>query len=389
MRTNPDVLIVGAGPAGLGCGAALKRCGIDNVLIMDKSNVGASFEAWPRQMQMLTPSVHGNASGTMDLNAITPCTSPAEHLGIRHPTGVQYSFYLKAIAHRYELRFLHAEARSIQRSRDGFLVDSSRGLLTPRFIIWAAGEFGLPDTRGIAGAAFCLHSSKVCDWSVLQGEKFTIVGGSESGIDAAIQLVWLGKEVHLLSRGEPWAKHSSNAGSTLSSYTREELKHCICDAPGSLRFHKHTDIAQVAQVPGGYELTAVNGYRFHSATPPILATGFRSSMECVREHFEWEDGHALLDESTDESTLAPGLFYSGPSLMRSGEALSFIHQFRSRFGIIARTIAERMGRKWQEPLRLWRECGFMIENPARSMTCQCAGADEARIQTPLPEHAAL
>ncbi|MDI1312473.1 NAD(P)/FAD-dependent oxidoreductase [Prosthecobacter sp.] len=388
MRTDPTVLIVGAGPAGLGCAVALKRCGIENVLILDKSGVGASFEAWPKQMRMLTPAFHSNAFSVVDLNAITPGTSRAKHLHVQHPTGAEYALYLKAVAHQYGLRFLHAEAHSIQRSADGFVVESSRCLLSPRFIIWAAGEFGRPETGGIAGAGLCLHSSKVHDWSALQGEKFTIVGGFESGIDAAIQLVWLGKDVHVISRGEPWAVQSADPGRTLSPFTRDQLKRCICDAPGSLRFYKHADIARVAKVHDGYELTTVDGTLFHSPTRPILATGFRNSMKMVRRNFAWRGDQAVLDEATDESTLTPGLFYSGPSLVHGNAAFGFIYQFRSRFGIIARTIAERMGLEWQEPLRLWRERGFMVENLSCTTDCKRGGTAEAENNPQLFAHAA-
>ena len=70
-----DVLIVGAGPAGLGCAAALRHCGIGNMALVDLRGVGASFEAWPAQMRMISPSFHSNPFGQADLNAITPHTS--------------------------------------------------------------------------------------------------------------------------------------------------------------------------------------------------------------------------------------------------------------------------------------------------------------------------
>ncbi|NBB79271.1 MAG: NAD(P)-binding domain-containing protein [Verrucomicrobia bacterium] len=46
-----DGVIVGAGPAGLGCALALQKAGIGNFLILERSVVGASFKAWPREMR--------------------------------------------------------------------------------------------------------------------------------------------------------------------------------------------------------------------------------------------------------------------------------------------------------------------------------------------------
>jgi len=73
------VLIVGAGPAGLGVATALKRAGVIDMLVIDTKEIGASFRAWPKGMSLLTPSFHSNAFGLTDLNAIDPDTSPAEH----------------------------------------------------------------------------------------------------------------------------------------------------------------------------------------------------------------------------------------------------------------------------------------------------------------------
>lgn len=378
MNIEPTVLIVGAGPAGLGCAVALKQCGIEDVLILDKRGVGATFEAWPRQMKLLTPSFHSNPFGAVDLNAITPNTSPADFLHTQHPTGAEYASYLQAVARHYQIRVEIGEVRSLVKGRDMFTVQTSAGLISPRFIIWAAGEFSHPDTRGITGADLCLHSSQVRDWSLLRGEKFSIIGGFESGIDAALHLAWLGKEAHLLSRGEPWGDHSSDPSRTLSPRTRDRLRRCILDAPGSLHFYKHADIVKITETRTGFELTDAVGTPFQSPTAPILATGFHSSLDIISRHFSWRGGHAILDETTDESSTTPGLFYSGPSLVHREAMFCFIYKFRARFGIIARTIAQRLSKPWEEPLRLWRERGFMVEDLACCTDCKCAvDSDEA------------
>ena len=39
-----QVAIVGAGPAGLGCAVALKEFGVDDIIVLDRHEVGASFQ---------------------------------------------------------------------------------------------------------------------------------------------------------------------------------------------------------------------------------------------------------------------------------------------------------------------------------------------------------
>lgn len=47
MENHHSVIIVGAGPAGIGIAMALRQCGIEDYLILDARAPGAAFTAWP------------------------------------------------------------------------------------------------------------------------------------------------------------------------------------------------------------------------------------------------------------------------------------------------------------------------------------------------------
>ena len=100
---HTGVLIIGAGPAGLGVAAALKRAGVIDMTVIDAREVGAAFRNWPRQMSLLTPSFHSNSFGLTDLNAIDPETSPADFLRTQHPESRHYADYLQAVAAHHQL----------------------------------------------------------------------------------------------------------------------------------------------------------------------------------------------------------------------------------------------------------------------------------------------
>ena len=42
-----DVVVVGAGAAGVGAAVALKHAGIENFVVSERHTVGASFASWP------------------------------------------------------------------------------------------------------------------------------------------------------------------------------------------------------------------------------------------------------------------------------------------------------------------------------------------------------
>ena len=64
-----DVIVVGAGAAGVGVAITLQHVGIENFLIVDRECVGASFAAWPAETRFITPSFPSNSIGMLDLNS--------------------------------------------------------------------------------------------------------------------------------------------------------------------------------------------------------------------------------------------------------------------------------------------------------------------------------
>jgi thioredoxin reductase len=377
LPTVIEILIVGAGPAGLGVAQALITCGIEDLLVVDRKAVGASFEAWPEQMQLLTPGFHSNPYHQPDLNAITPDTSPADYLGTQHPTGAQYARYLRGVVEHYHIPVESGTTvLAVRKLVEGWLVTTSRGTVHCQFLIWAGGEFQFPEKSRIAGAEQLLHASEVKDWTALDGIEHAVVGGYESGVDAAINLAKLGKTVHLLSRGEPWHTNDPDPSKALSPRTRDRLREVFATRPGSIRFYKNADIVRVERLGEDYLLFDAEDTPLQVSTPPILATGFKGSLGLIANYFAWEAGRPVFSEASDESTVTGNLFYCGPLLRHRGSMFCFIYKFRARFGIVARTIAERMGVEWRKPLARHAACGFMIEDLSCCTDCQCAVAGE-------------
>ncbi len=372
IDTNFDVIIVGAGPAGLGVALPLIECGITRICILEARQVGAAFENWPKQMRLLTPSFHSNPFRQPDLNAITIDTSPADFIRSEHPTGKEYAAYLRSVVTHYELPVSEGvKVGKITPHGSHFEVETSEGMLTSRYVIWAAGEFFYPLDDDFDGAELCLHNTKVKDWTQLVGDEFAIIGGYESGVDAAIQLLKNGKTVHLLSRGQPWKEDSSDPSNALSPYTRDRLRATLEAYPDRLHLYADADITQVLEMSGKYVLIDKDNIPFTISTQPILATGFLGSLAQIIHHFELNNGHPVFSEEADESTRTPGLFYSGPLLEHRGAKFCFIYKFRSRFGVVASEIAKRLGGD-PTPLDAYEDNGFLNEDLDCCTDCTCA-----------------
>jgi thioredoxin reductase len=382
MNTTPSikqtrVLIVGAGPAGLGVSLALKKAGVTEQIVLDAREVGAAFRSWTSGMALLTPSFFSNSFGLTDLNSIDPDTSPADFLNTQHPDGPSYANYLEAIVQHFQLPVeTGVKVTSVTKTSSNFSVETSQGLITTEFIVWAAGQFFHPRDRDFPGSQHALHNSAIKDWQELEGDSFTIIGGYESGVDAALNLINHGKKVRLISRGEPWASDHPDPSRSLSPRTLDRLRE-ILKTPRkaeSLEFVKNTTIKSIESSSGFWTLRDQDDIPIATTTRPILANGFHSGLDLVSDLFDYDENSLpVFTEEADESSITRGLFYSGPSLVHRNALFCFIYKFRARFGVIAAEIARRLDLpNIEENLQSYAKAGFMNTDLDCCTNCECA-----------------
>ena len=357
-----DVVIVGAGAAGLGFGVTLRHLGIENFAILDRAAVGASFLRWPRQTRFITPSFTSNQFGLLDLNAICLETSPAYSVGTEHPTGVEYAAYLHGVAEHFELPVetgidVLSITRKAQHKR--FRVETSLGDIRARFVVWAGGEMQYPRTCGFQGAELCLHYSKVASWDDLTNGERCIIGGAESGVDAAVALAAAGRRAIIFDREDPWNRRGPDPSQLLSPFTRARLRSAIDSGRVTLR--GGCVVTGVHRNDNGYQLTLENGDVVDCAEKPILATGFVGSASLVRSLFDWRGEDFPLLSENDESTVTKGLFLVGPQVRQDDLIFCFIYKFRQRFAVVASQIARRL-RVSTEPLEWYRHHGMYLDD---------------------------
>jgi len=354
-------------------GCVLQALGVGRFGILERGEIGSSFLMWPQEMRMITPSFTSNAYGMIDLNAIALKTSPAYTLGTEHPSGEEYADYLQAVAAYKKLPVqTGVNVTAIQPLPEGgFELNTSQGALRSRYVIWAAGEFQYPRLDHFPGTEYALHNSLIRQWREVEGEEIVVIGGYESGADAAIHLSRLGKKVTLIDRNGRWTeKGSSDPSVELSPYTKDRLKET---GDRTIELMAGYEVQWIEPVEtGGYLIyceDASGASRFvKTSHQPILATGFKGSLRMIQHLFEQDASGVTLLNEHDESTKTPGLFVSGPSVTHGHLLFCFIYKFRQRFGVVAAAIAERLGLN-TEPLEEYRKQGMMLTD------LSCCGED--------------
>ena len=186
-----------------------------------------------------------------------------------------------------------------------------------------------------------------------------MIGGYESGVDAAYHLSYRDKRVRLFDRGCPWKEESSDPSVALSTYSQERMREDWFEE--HVELFPNTWVASVSKVDTGYEVTAKDGRSFQTSTQPLLAGGFEGSHKIVSNLFEHrDDGLPLLSEN-DESTITSGMYLCGPTVRHDNLVFCFIYKYRQRFAVVAKAIATSLGLP-AEDLESYRQWGMYLDD---------------------------
>ena len=356
-----DFIVVGAGAAGIGVGIALAHAGVGNFIIIDRESVGSSFASWPDETRFITPSFPSNSIGMLDLNSIAVGVSPAYNMRIEHPTGSEYAAHLQDLVEFFKLPIReNAEVRQIAKKNGVFSVETDDWSISSKNVIWAAGEFLYPRLGGFAGSKLCRHTATLANYGDLDGDDFLIVGGYESGADAAYHLAKRGKRVTMFDKDNPWDLDTSDPSVSLSTFTYERMRDASFEE--NVALFPENPVTSIELEDNVYVLKSEDGQVFRSKTQPLLASGFVGSHTLVSHLFEErEDGFPLLNEC-DESTKIPGMYLCGPSVRHDNHDFCFIFKFRQRFAVVAQSIASSLDISTDEFVQSYRAWGMYLDD---------------------------
>jgi putative flavoprotein involved in K+ transport len=178
-----DVLVIGAGQAGLAVAWHLREQGITSFLLLDAGpEVGHVWRSRWDSLRLFTPSEYDGLPGMA-------FPAPAG----TYPTKDEVADYLRGYAAAFELPVrLNSRVTRLTKTGDTFIAETSTGTITARQVVVATGPFQTPVIPGmaqrLAADVVQVHSAGYRNPSQLPEGPVLVVGAGNSGLQIACEL---------------------------------------------------------------------------------------------------------------------------------------------------------------------------------------------------------
>lgn len=180
-----DLIIIGAGPAGLSAAVYGLRAGMD-LEILESNYMGG-----------------GQVLNTYEVD---------NYLGMPHYNGFDLGMAFQNHVADMGKEPVSCEVTALEKTDAGFLIHTDQGVMESKTVIYAAGaanrKLDVPGEESLKGkgVSYCA----TCDGALYRGQTVAVVGGSYTAVEDAIYLAGLCEKVYLIHR-----RDSLRAGAVL------------------------------------------------------------------------------------------------------------------------------------------------------------------------------
>jgi cation diffusion facilitator CzcD-associated flavoprotein CzcO len=182
VAESTDVVVVGAGPAGLAVGACLKKAGLDFIILEKESQVASS---WRRHYERL------HLHTVKQFSSLPFVPFPSDYP--RYVPRNLFIQYLDSYAAQFGLqpRF-GATVRAIRREGDDWLIESTSSSIRARNVVIASGYNTEPTTPPVPGIekfkGKVIHSAQYANAKSFAGQSVLVIGMGNTGAEIALDL---------------------------------------------------------------------------------------------------------------------------------------------------------------------------------------------------------
>jgi thioredoxin reductase/Pyruvate/2-oxoacid:ferredoxin oxidoreductase delta subunit len=172
--TGFDVVIVGAGPAGLTASLAAHELGLKFVTIDQEDSVGGTTYHYPRNKIVMTAPMDLPIIGQIKVKEISKEALMELWVGVltKVPMPIRYSERME----------------DIKPDGDGFVVLSSKHAYRTQSVLLAIGRRGVPRKLGVPGEEVGKVVYRLIEAEQYRNQHVVVVGGGDSALEAALDI---------------------------------------------------------------------------------------------------------------------------------------------------------------------------------------------------------
>lgn len=192
---DEETVIIGAGPAGLACAAALRARGCRSIILEATDRLGASWRRHYDRLHLHTDKSHSALPGRP-----MPKDFP------RYPSRLQVIEYLESYALENNLRILTDKTVARVAKKADWIVETTDGdVFEARAVVIATGLSRAPVKPNWSGQnnfpGITIHSSEYRNASALGAGRILVVGFGNSAGEIALECAEAGLDVAMSVRG--------------------------------------------------------------------------------------------------------------------------------------------------------------------------------------------
>jgi thioredoxin reductase (NADPH) len=316
-----DAIIIGGGPCGLAAAIALKEIGL-NPLIIEKGNIVNAIYHYP------THQTFFSTSEKLEIGQIPFITVEYK------PRRNEALTYYREVVKRKNIR-VHAYEKVTQvvkQNENEFLIVTNKNQYAASNVIIATGYYDNPNFMNIPGEDLPKVFHYFKEAHPYFDKDVVVVGGKNSSVDAAIELVKAGARVTVIYRGKEYSP-------SIKPWILPEFDSLVRNGVIHMEFQSHMkEILEdkVIYTKDGHEFEIKNDFVF-------AMTGYHPDhrfLEAMGVQIDRESGRPLFNGETMETNIK-GIYIAGVIAAGNNANEIFIENGRFHGELIAQAIDKK------------------------------------------------
>ena len=315
-----DIIIVGGGPCGLAAAIAIQAKGKKS-LIIEKGNVVNSIYHYP------THQTFFSTAEKLEIGEVPFITENYK------PKRNQALVYYREVAKRKQLRINAFEkVTSVSKHDELFEVCTDKNTYYARYVIIATGYYDHPNYMNVPGENLSKVFHYFKEAHPYYDKDVCVIGGKNSSVDAALELVKAGARVTVLYRGDKYSP-------SIKPWILPEFEALVRTGTILMEFNanlKEITENQVVYIKDGIETVISNDFVF-------AMTGYHPDHQFLINmgvKIDEESGRPYFNPDTLETNVE-GIYIAGVIAAGNNANEIFIENGRFHGEEIAKSIIEK------------------------------------------------